>query len=446
MGDYTLKELAEAVGKKERTLRFYQEEGLLRQPGKIGPGSHYDEDDLARLRLIGQLQKAGRSLDEIKASFATLGDAGIRTEALRHGSALDYIRSVLGDPARPVVSHLAESVIVPPASPAQTAQWERIEVAPGIELHVKQPISAAQRRAIAAYVARARSESKGRVDGTETRDRSKFIRANGNSNRFVLARFTAPPSEQRRARPPVNVAFVIDRSGSMSGQKIELAKQAVQTAVSLLKPSDRFAIVTYDDQIDVVAPSTGATAEAKRNATQALRGVDARGSTNLGEGWLRGCEQVAAIQDERYITRVILLTDGRPTKASPITTSSAGRRALRERGVMTTTSGSARTSTKAAAGDGARRRRHFYFVERASQILDTMTSGAPGNARRRGSRRHDHGVGTKLLTVEPLTDAIVERVDDSWRPSLATRSLNRLRSGLRITSLRTRLVATSSAR
>jgi Ca-activated chloride channel homolog len=245
----------------------------------------------------------------------------------------------------------------------------------------------------------------------------KFIRANGNSNRFVLARFSAPPSQQHRARPPVNVAFVIDRSGSMGGQKIELAKQAVQTAVSLLKPTDRFAIVSYDDQIDVVTPSTGATAEAKRNATRALRGVDARGSTNLGEGWLRGCEQVAAIQDERYITRVILLTDGLANQG--ITDHDELRRhagALRERGVMTTTIGLGEDFNEellramALAGGG-----NFYFVERASQILDTMTSELQETLDVVARAVTLTVSGPNLLTVEPLTDAIVERVDDAWR-------------------------------
>jgi len=158
MGDYTLQELADAVGKKARTIRFYQEEGLLRQPGKIGPGAHYNEDDLARLRLIGEMQKAGRSLDEIKARFAALGDVGIRDEALRHGSAVDYIRTVLGESSRPVTHGLADSLTGPPPT---AEQWERVEVAPGIELHVKQPISAARRRAIASYIARARSEIEG---------------------------------------------------------------------------------------------------------------------------------------------------------------------------------------------------------------------------------------------------------------------------------------------
>lgn len=254
------------------------------------------------------------------------------------------------------------------------------------------------------------------MDFSLSTDRS-LIRANGNSNRYVVVRFTAPPSEQRRSRPPVNVAFVIDRSGSMSGEKIKLAKQAVQTAVSLLRPTDRFAIVTYDELIEVVAESTGATSEAKRNAAQALKPVDARGSTNLGEGWLRGCEQVAAIQDERYVSRVLLLTDGLANQG--ITDPEELRRhagALRERGIMTTTIGlgegfnEALLRSMSLAGGG-----NFYFVERAEQILDTMTSELQETLDIVAREVTLTVSGPNILTVEALTDAIVERNEQAWR-------------------------------
>lgn len=161
MGEYTLKELADAAGEKERTVRYYQQLGLLRQPGQIGAGAHYDEDDRLRLRLIRQLQAEGRTLTEIAAHFATLDESSLREEAMRHGSALDYVRSVLGEPAPAAAPVVSSSMAASPPSPPETAQWERIEVAPGIELHIKHPISAARRRAIAAYVARARSEIEG---------------------------------------------------------------------------------------------------------------------------------------------------------------------------------------------------------------------------------------------------------------------------------------------
>ena len=174
VGEYTLKELADAAGKKERTVRYYQQLGLLRQPGQIGAGPHYDDEDRLRLALIGQLQDEGRSLTEIAGHFATLDETGIRDEALRHGSALDYVRSVLGEKppattavvsssmAAPRATHApSPSRSAPPPSPPQTAQWERIEVVPGIELHVRHPISSARRRAIAEYIARARRDIEG---------------------------------------------------------------------------------------------------------------------------------------------------------------------------------------------------------------------------------------------------------------------------------------------
>jgi DNA-binding transcriptional MerR regulator len=161
VGEYTLKELAAASAEEERTVRYYQQLGLLRQPGRIGAGAHYDENDRMRLRLIRRLQAEGQTLKEIAERFATLDDAAIRDEALRHGSAIDYIRSVLGESSPVVALRLAENRTSPPPTPPTPAQWERIEVVPGIELHVKQPISAARRRAIAAYVARARSEVEG---------------------------------------------------------------------------------------------------------------------------------------------------------------------------------------------------------------------------------------------------------------------------------------------
>ena len=247
-------------------------------------------------------------------------------------------------------------------------------------------------------------------------DRS-LIRANGNSNRYLLARFTAPVAERRTSRPPVNVAFVIDRSGSMAGQKLILAKQAVHTAISLLRPSDRFAIVVYDSEVDVVTPSTGATADAKRSAVRALAKIDPRNSTDLGEGWLRGCEQVAATQDERYVSRVLLLTDGLANQGivdpEELRTHAS---ALRARGVMTTTIGLGEDFNEellrgmARAGGG-----NFYFVEGAAQILDTMMSELQETLEIVARDVALTVSGPDVVLVEPLTDAVVERIGQTWR-------------------------------
>jgi Ca-activated chloride channel family protein len=116
----------------------------------------------------------------------------------------------------------------------------------------------------------------------------RLIRTNGRSRRFVLARVTAPSAPRRRERLPVNLAFVLDRSGSMSGEKIALAKETIGAALAGLDERDRFSVIAYDDKVDVVVESTPASAEARRSALGRSATIHARGSTALADGRLRG--------------------------------------------------------------------------------------------------------------------------------------------------------------
>lgn len=209
----------------------------------------------------------------------------------------------------------------------------------------------------------------------------RFIRSAHRSERFVLVELEAPAATLQPTRDPVNLAFVLDRSGSMSGQKIELAKRAIETAIDRLLPSDRFSIVVYDDQIDVVVDGTHGSREAKTNAIERLRSIDARGSTDLGGGWLRGAEQVAlgqvALGDaSNGVNRVLLLTDG----LANVGITDPGELArhaqeLRARGVTTTTFGvggdfdERLLQSMADAGGG-----HFYFIANAAQIQDHIAT------------------------------------------------------------------------
>jgi Ca-activated chloride channel homolog len=127
----------------------------------------------------------------------------------------------------------------------------------------------------------------------------RYIRARYRSNRFVLVDITAPPARTDSPRPPVNLAFVVDRSGSMSGQKLRLAKLAVEQSIARLHGDDRFAIVVYDNEVDLVFGSAKATADAKRTALARPSDVQPCGSTDLGAGWLRGCEQARGTVDRR---------------------------------------------------------------------------------------------------------------------------------------------------
>jgi Ca-activated chloride channel family protein len=204
----------------------------------------------------------------------------------------------------------------------------------------------------------------------------RLIRANAHSQRFLLARIVTPRATGERSRLPVNLAIVLDRSGSMSGEKLRIAKAAVEEAIGRLQPDDRFSVVVYDDKVDIVIGSAPASGESRRAAVDRLREIEARGTTNLGEGWLRGCEQVASRLVERGVNRCLLLTDGLANVGITDPDQLAAHAAeLRARGVTTSTFGVGNDFDErllqdlADAGGG-----HFYYIADAPQIRDAITS------------------------------------------------------------------------
>ncbi len=204
----------------------------------------------------------------------------------------------------------------------------------------------------------------------------RYVRAIHRSTRYLLATVTAPSAAANAPRRSVNLAFVLDRSGSMAGDKIRLARAAVEDAIGRLRADDRFAVVAYDDRVDVVVPGSLATPDARSAAIERIRSIDARDSTDLAGGWLRGCEQVATDLRPDGVNRCLLLTDGLANVGMTDPDElrhHAGE--LRARGVSTTTFGVGRDFDEvllagmAEAGAG-----HFYFIAEGSSIPDYMTS------------------------------------------------------------------------
>ncbi|MCM2257736.1 MAG: VWA domain-containing protein [Vicinamibacteria bacterium] len=203
-----------------------------------------------------------------------------------------------------------------------------------------------------------------------------LIGTRGNSRRYLMVTLTAPEASATAAgpRPPANVAVVLDRSGSMQGEKIHLAKQAASGALGLLKRSDRFAVVVYDHEVDVLVPSSPVGPESLQQALRALERVEARGNTALHEGWKRGCDQVAAELTPEAVGKCLLLTDGLAnaglTEPDALGAECEGAQARR---VVTSTFGVGRDFDErlldlmATKGGG-----NFYFVDHARQIPEFL--------------------------------------------------------------------------
>jgi Ca-activated chloride channel family protein len=193
---------------------------------------------------------------------------------------------------------------------------------------------------------------------------------------------------------PLTLALVVDRSGSMRGEKLRMAKHAALAVLDQLDERDRAAIVVFDDQIDTVQPLMRVTSDIKAHARAALARIDARANTALHEGWLTGCNAIVADVSpagERGLARCFLLTDGLAniglTDPEQISSQASGVR--NKAGIGTTTFGigedyhEALLAQMAAASGG-----EFYHLHSADEIARTFVGElgellgvAAGNAR-----------------------------------------------------------------
>jgi Ca-activated chloride channel homolog len=109
-------------------------------------------------------------------------------------------------------------------------------------------------------------------------------------------------------RTPLNLAVVLDKSGSMTGAKLEKTKQAAMQLVDRLAPNDIFSLVIFSDKAQVLVPAQ--RVEDKDALKEKIQSIEADGSTALYAGVKLGADQLQEFFSSKRINRLILLSDG----------------------------------------------------------------------------------------------------------------------------------------
>ncbi len=145
-------------------------------------------------------------------------------------------------------------------------------------------------------------------------------------------------ADPERGRPPVNVALVLDKSGSMGGEKIRRARDAAKMAIERLSKDDIVSVVTYDSTVRVVVPATKVAD--KEEIFRLIDGISADGNTALFGGVSKGANEVRKFLAEGQVSRVVLVSDGL-ANVGPDTPGALGElgAALRKEGISVSTVG-----------------------------------------------------------------------------------------------------------
>ncbi len=135
-----------------------------------------------------------------------------------------------------------------------------------------------------------------------------FMNANKKQVTHVKVGLTGFTLKSSHDRPPVNVAIVLDKSGSMNGDKIRKAKEAAIMAVNRLSPNDIVSIITYDSTVNVLVPATKVSD--KSSICRMINRINSGGSTALFAGVSKGAFEIRKFYDHNRVNRIILLSDG----------------------------------------------------------------------------------------------------------------------------------------
>ena len=174
----------------------------------------------------------------------------------------------------------------------------------------------------------------------------------------------------RGVRPPINLALVVDTSGSMEGEPIEDAREASLALLDMLAEGDRLAVVAFHSTTDVLLPSTELDDDNLDELRERIARMEASGTTDMAGGLTIGLQEVVGHFDAQGINRVVLLGDGVPNDESGI---AALAQASGERGIAITALGLGLEYNETLMGQIAQLSGgRFHYVEESQAVASVF--------------------------------------------------------------------------
>ncbi|MCB9530606.1 MAG: VWA domain-containing protein [Myxococcales bacterium] len=167
------------------------------------------------------------------------------------------------------------------------------------------------------------------------RPERRFV-AEGRPTELVVLIRLLPAAPQRAVHVPVNLALVVDRGPTLTGERLNAVKQGLHAAVDGLGPDDSCTIVSVGDAVEVVAPSQRVTTPSTLH--RAIDAIQPGPAGPLVPGWTLGGLEAALSYDRRAVNRIVLISDGSAAVGTTERIIDAGRGLFR-RGISTTTLG-----------------------------------------------------------------------------------------------------------
>ena len=125
---------------------------------------------------------------------------------------------------------------------------------------------------------------------------------------YVLLEGTPTAAAPGTSAQPVNFSLVLDRSGSMAGEKLRQLKAAAASIVDRLGPQDLLSVVVFDDTADVIVPC--GSVQDREAIQRRIASVDERGGTHMSTGMGAGLQELQQGLSPNRVNSMLLLTDG----------------------------------------------------------------------------------------------------------------------------------------